>query len=425
MTRPPLRTLAALVLSAGAGLAAMMLAFGAGADGVEVDAPATIVVGSPQGHAPRDRLDDARRGQSASRLPSAPRELWRRELAGGLEVQPLVDGEGGLIAALVSPDVVRLDDDGRQVWRTRLGVAQAVVAPVLTSDGSTVVLTGDGRLWSVSAGGVIRYELELHMRSKKTLAAPHARDDGGVWVATDEGLLRVSGDGAIEARASLEGRPVGGLIPWRGGILATLTDGTVVHWRPPSQPRKLGDFGGAIDGGGLLASDRTLVAVVEQQRVIGVDLLGGGRTLIAGAGGTGAPLEAPPTLEPSGVLLVSNVVGELFGVDATGTLVRSMALENLPIGLGADGGTGMAALLGRVESRPSPPMIVDPRGRVAFARNSGKVGLVEPGGETVITVSPRMCARPLAVLPAGDQRLLVACHSGSVAMFGSASESPP
>lgn len=415
-----------LVLGAGSILALSMLASGAGADGVEVDAPATMVVGTPQGNAPRDRLDATRRGQTSTRLPSAPGELWRRELAGGLEVQPLVDAEGGLIAALVSPDLVRLGADGRQVWRTRLGVAAAAVAPVITSDGSTVVLTGDGRLWSVSAGGVVRYERELHMRTKKTLAAPHARDDGGVYVATDDGLLMVSGDGAIEARTALDGRPAGGLIPWRNGVLATLSDGSVVHWRPPSGPRQVGDFGGAIEGGGVLASDRTLVAVVEQERVIGIDLLGGGRTLIAAAGGTGAPLEAPPTLDPTGVLLISNVVGELFGVDASGGLVRNMALENLPIGLGTDGGTGLSAILGRVESRPSPPMIVDPSGRVAFTRNSGKVGLIEPGGGAVTTVSPRMCARPLAVLPAGDDRLLVACHSGSVAMFGgSAPGSPP
>jgi outer membrane protein assembly factor BamB len=296
-----------------------------------------------------------------------------------------------------------------------------VVAPVITSDGSTVIVCGDGSLWSVSAGGAVRFEVDLQMRTKKTQAAPLARDDGGVVVATDDSLALVAADGEIGARAQLQGRAVGGLIPWRGGVLATLRSGVVQHWRPPAAPRKVGDLGGTLDDGAVLVSERTLVAVVDRQRVVGLDLLGGGGTLITGAAGTGAQLEGPPTLDKTGVLLVSNVLGELFGVDAHGVLVRRLALENLPLMFNPDAGVG--ALLGRVESRPSPAMIVGTAGRVGFARNSGKIGIVEPDGSGVVTVNPRLCARPLAVLPAGDNRMLVACHSGSVAMF-SAGSSP-
>jgi hypothetical protein len=64
-------------------------------------------------------------------------------------------------------------------------------------------------------------------------------------------------------------------------------------------------------------------------------------------------------------------------------------------------------------------LVVDPKGRVAFARNSGKVGVIDPSGN-LHTASARQCARPVAILPAGPSRLLVACRSGSVAIFGDA-----
>ena len=76
--------------------------------------------------------DRARRGQSATPFPKQPVELWRRELAGGLELPPVIDSHGEIVAALVSPDLVRIGRDGRQQWRTRLGAAPAVVPSVLT-----------------------------------------------------------------------------------------------------------------------------------------------------------------------------------------------------------------------------------------------------------------------------------------------------
>src|SRR5687768_12352585 len=132
--RRTLRILAAFV-----GLGALAVGSLAIADGFDPSVPTSVVVGRPQGHAVGERVDRARRGQTRTALPQTPVELWRRDLAGGLELPPVVDKKGDVIAALVSPDVVGIANDGRQKWRTRLGSAPAVVAPVLTSDGSTAV----------------------------------------------------------------------------------------------------------------------------------------------------------------------------------------------------------------------------------------------------------------------------------------------
>jgi len=401
----------------GAMMVAASLAFASwsAAEGFAVDQPKIIVVGEPQGASTRDRVDVARRGQTATALPAVPTELWRRELAGGLEVSPVVDVAGDIVAALASPHVVKLAADGRQVWRTRLGTAPAVAPVAITSDGSTAVVCSDGTLWSVSSGGAVRFSTHLETRTRKVAVAPLTRDDGGIVVAGDSALVMVGPAGEIQARTGLAGRPSGGLLPWRGGVLATLHDGTVQWWQPPKAAREVGQFGGELSHGAVLASARTLVAVVERSRVVALDLLNGSATLLLARAGTGARLEGPPTLASSGVLLVTSIVGELFGIDGHGALVRRSQLEGLPISFSRDAGAP-ASIFTRVQTRRSPPLIVDDAGRIGFARNSGRIGVVDESGG-VATATERLCARPLSVLPAGDARMVAACHSGSVALY--------
>jgi hypothetical protein len=93
-------------------------------------------------------------------------------------------------------------------------------------------------------------------------------------------------------------------------------------------------------------------------------------------------------------------------------LERQVAAPN-----GLAGGPGSMSFLGQVDAKPSPPPIVDPVGRVAFVRWSGRVGTVSPEGR-VDVAAERVCAAPVAVVPAGDKRMLVACHDGGLWMYG-------
>lgn len=399
------------------GACAIAVASLAIADGFDPTTPTTIVVGRPLGHAVSERVDPARRGQSKTRFPSEPVELWRRELAGGLELPPVVDAEGEVVAALVSPDIVRIGKDGRQTWRARLGAAPAVAPPVLTSDGSTFVVCGDGTAWSVSAGGAVRFTTNLGIRTKKAMAAPVALENGSVAIAGDLDLAIIAGDGSIRAQASLPSRPVGALLRYRRGILVATQTGDVYHWRSPLGPQKLGSLGGALEGGVMLVSKRAVVGVVNRDSVVVLDLESGNTTLVIGEASTLVALEGPTALSPNGQLLVTSVVGEMFGIDAHGVVERRIPLEPLPALFGADAGVSVPPIFRRLDTRPSPPLIVDKRGSIAFIRNSGKVGIVRPDG-SITTVNRRLCARPIAVLPAGPGRLVAACRSGSVAMFG-------
>src|SRR5262245_38105457 len=123
MNRAVLRVLALLIAVGGASLAAAQV--------LDPDSPVTVVVGTPGGHAPSFRVDAARTGRAHAELPKAPQKLWGHDLAGGLDVPPLVDGAGAIVAALAGSEVVWLDvETGWQSWRARLGGSAAVVPPV-------------------------------------------------------------------------------------------------------------------------------------------------------------------------------------------------------------------------------------------------------------------------------------------------------
>jgi hypothetical protein len=62
-------------------------------------------------------------------------------------------------------------------------------------------------------------------------------------------------------------------------------------------------------------------------------------------------------------------------------------------------------------------VVVDATGRIAFVRGNGRAGSVSPTGRVEV-VSERICAAPVAVLPGGDRRMLIACHDGGLWMFG-------
>ncbi len=411
----PTRTkvLALLVAAAGSAVASFAVA-----ERVHTAKPATMVVGMPPGFAPSSRLDPGRKGQAATALPSVARPIWERPLAGGLELPPVVDAKGGLVAALTTPDLVRLaPGDGRQSWRTRIGSEPPILPPVITSDGSIAVVSEDGTLWLVSAGGRVRFGTGLGMRTKKAKATPLALDDGSLVVAGESGIVHLAGDGAVLARTHIAARPVGGLIPWRRGVLVTSHAGDVYLWRAPAVPRKLGAFGGQLEGGVALVGPRTVVGVVDQEKVIALDLLSGSTTLLVGGEDPMVRFEGPVSLDPGGLLLVTTVAGELFGIDAQGVLVRRFALERLPMFFGVDGGAPLPSIFRRPGGGSSPPLIVDPNGRIAFVRSSGKLGVIDSAGK-LVTANQRICARPLAVLPAGPGRIIVACRSGLVALYG-------
>jgi outer membrane protein assembly factor BamB len=387
------------------------------ADTIDPTMPRTVVVGPPRGAAPSERLDPFRSGHASTNLPAAPVELWRRHVSGNIDVPPLVDASDALIVALTIPELIKIGPDAREIWRQRLGAAAPIAAPTLLSDGTIAVVTAAGIAWGFTSNGTLRFSTPLGVPRRDTDTAPLALADGGLLIAAGGTLVELDNDGAIRARAALDDRPgsteraTGAVLDSPLGALVTTVSGSVYRFRAPSPPRRVGSFGGTTARGAALADDRTLVAVVDGRRLVALDLPTGTTHVRAG----GLPLDGPPTIGPAGLVLVSSQLGTLFGVDAAGNERAHVALEKAP--LAASGVAALTALLTPPDLKPSPPVVLDPGGRVGFVRGNGRAGVVSPNGRVEIA-SERVCPAPIAVVPAGERRMLVACHDGQLWMYG-------
>jgi hypothetical protein len=386
------------------------------ADSVDPSMPRKLVVGAPRGYAPSERIDAHRLGRTTSALPFPPAEKWQRRLSSGLEVAPIVDAQENIICSLTVPEVVKLGPDGREIWRVRVGAAAALASPVITSDGTIVVLTAAGTAYGITPLGVVRYATPLGVRGRDLDASPLALADGGLVIAAGRSLLELDADGAVRARATVDERAIGGVIAWPEGVIATTEAGDVLSWRPPAAPRKLGSFGGSPRRGAALADARTLIAVVDARSVVALDLPTGTTHVRANAAAVGALFDAPVAVAAGGVALTATYAGVLVGLDATGNEKLHIAIDKPPPAITGDAGPA-ASFFGGGDLKPSPPVIVDPSGRVGFARASGRVGVVASDGSVGI-VNEHLCGSPIAVEPAGNRRMVVGCRDGTVWMIG-------
>ncbi|MBW2524471.1 MAG: hypothetical protein JRI23_09860 [Deltaproteobacteria bacterium] len=391
----------------------------AAADYVDIERPATMVVGPVSGHAVSARLGPHRLGRCSSPLPAQPRESWRYDLPGPLDSPPLVDAEGAVLAVTGNRRAVRVAPDGAPTWRVSIGRSTPALAPVLTSDGALAVVCADGRVRRVSSSGGLRVGGPLRIQTRKASAVPLALPDGGLVIAGERQLVQLDARDQPVARAELPGLPVGGVLRYGRGFLVTLEDGAVIAWQPPAPPRVVAELPGGPDDGAALIGPHLLAAVVDRSSVLTMDLRSGQTRLLAAGSGVTRQFDGPVVLDPAGRVVVASVVGELVVFDRRGTAVRRLALENEALIFTGDAGAPLPSLFRKVELEPSPPLIVDGAGRIAFVRASGRVGTVDPSAPTqaVRVVTASFCRQPLAVLPAGRGRMLVACQSGSLGMF--------
>lgn len=423
-------------------IAALLPARSAHADAIDPTMPRTLVVGAPRGAAPCERLDAQRSGRSRTLFPAAPLHRWEHHLTGGLELSPVVDAQDNVLVVGTTPDAIKLDPEGKEIWRVRFGASAAVIAPVLTSDGTLVIVTAAGQAVGITPSGSIRFVSPLGVRGRDADTPPLALDDGGVIIAAGGALVEIDRDGAIRARTALENklgsadtRVTGALVQGPAtdagpqGALFTTESGSVFAWRPPASPRKLGNLGGFPRRGGVITGARTLTAIVDSRRIVDFDLPTG-VTHVRANSGPGVQLDGPVTLGPDGILLAATQQGLLLGVDAAGNELIRIALEKpaaMPPAAAAPGqpgpggsmvfGTGGSGFFGvPVEIKPSPAPLLDREGRIAFVRASGRAGVINPQG-TLVLASERVCSSPLAALPAGEKRLLIACRDGGLWLY--------
>jgi hypothetical protein len=184
--------------------------------------------------------------------------------------------------------------------------------------------------------------------------------------------------------------------------------GNVYVWQPPALPRKVASFAGKVEGGAALSSPRVLTAVVDEHRLVDLDLSTDTRHLRLDGS---ERLEGPPALLPDGETRVTTWDGLLEGHSKDGHETLRVPLE--PLGGVAD--AGVPSSVGALT--PPPPPVVDAAGRTAFARPGLDVGVVAASGH-IESARGANCPDPVALAPAGPKRLVLVCSTGHVWMLG-------
>jgi hypothetical protein len=359
---------------------------------VDPTLPARRVVGTSPG--------SARPSRGEMLLPVHPRLLWRTRVEGGIEHGLAVDS-GGTVVVASSESLSELGRNGRVAWSIRLG-ARATGAPVLLSDGTRVVVTADGQLVAANRQGELAWIRRIPCPAKLSATILLPWTDGGLVLAAAEQLFWMDGGGSWRASSSVPSRITGLLKHVAAPVVVTLT-GEVFAWDGVGAPRRLATLGGRSDQGAVLVGEHLLAAVVDEKRLVEIDLVTTARRVRVPEG----PLsyQSPVVATPRGETRLVSTDGLLLGHDAEGRETLRVALA--PAASGRDAGAPLAARPG------SALLLVDGRGTVAFARSGQEPGVLTADKE-VFTPAAAACGDPVALVSAGPGRLAGACRSGVV-----------
>jgi hypothetical protein len=410
-----------VVLSLLAGGAAFALVREREADAQRLDPrhPNAFVVGSPSGPAPMQRVDGRRSGETKHNLPGGSLSVaWRKAIGLSVDQPALAASDGTLAIVTGRGDVVFLDADGDEKAHVNVNGRSAGPA-ALTSDNTVVFSTSTGDAVGVRRASTQPRYITRIGGDRNPRSAPLALDDGGVVLATTSDLVVLDAEGNVRSRVTLPDAPAAPLLASGDKILSISSAGTVYGWTPGREPVRMGSFGAPIDGGAALADASTLLAVIEGNHLVELDLRSGTRSTrsIAGQGlylgppalrkiASGAVLATVIAMQPSRLLVVTLDPG---GQDVTRAPIATL----IPPTLG-DGGP--APIVAPLHTGP----LVDARGAVAFASTEGRVGMITPDG-AVEPINETLCSKSsrssgiAGLTPYGRGAFVVTCEGGSVA----------
>jgi hypothetical protein len=406
----------------GIGAAAALAIPAAEAQRIDPRRPSVFVVGPAGGASPTVRGDARRTGVTQDALPSGMlRIAWRKTIGLSIE-QPALVSADGMIAVVTAAraDVIFVDADGEEKGRVSAG-ASAVGLATMTSDGTVVFTTSAGDAVGIKRASprprfVTRIGGERNART-----APLSLDDGGVVVATGTDLVVLDAEGNVRARVSLPETPAAPLLASGDKVIAVSATGAVYGWTPGREPVRLGTFGAPIDGGAALADASTLVAVIEGNHLVELDLTRGART--------------SRSIASQGLYLGPPSVRTVPGAGTLATLLAQTANRAFALTIDPGGQETARAPIATLTPRPplpdggTPPLVasahtgplVDLRGAVAFASpEDGHIGVVGPEG-AVDTLGEPICTRTsrsagvAGLTPLGRGAFVVTCESGALA----------
>jgi hypothetical protein len=347
-------------------------------------------VGPPRAPYAMPGVDGARSHRSPVALSASPRVERRLRVAYGLGRGLVAREDGGFLVLHPTARASRFDAQGKLLFSLKLP-AEPASAPVVTSSGRSGFVSG-GMLFLVDERGTVRSESQLG-DADFTARSILATRDGGVALASNSRLVKLSASGEVVFRRSLTETPLE-LLETADGLFYVSAPGSVYRLDGAGRLSKLGELGGTVSALSSAAGSGLLLARTGAHRLLSFDL---------GEHRPRASVE-DLTLELDGpVLLGDEGVAHAFSSD--GLLVRYRAdgseSQRVPIDPGARKAPGSEDAL----------LLSD--GRLLVARAGADIVQVGPTGE-VTTVPNSACPDPLGLAPAGPRAVLLACRSGNV-----------
>jgi hypothetical protein len=382
----------------------LAFSFGARAQTIDPTIGRRLVFGPSQGPAPMFRLDIGRSGQSSLALPRAPKLLRRIRIPGGFLHGITVPEPSRILIAHKTAQLSELDEQGKSIWTVKTGAAASQTLPVVTNDGTRLLVNAAGEVIAVGRDGRLRYRRALQKRQNVRAAAPLPLDDGNVIIALGALLVRLAPDGAELSRIEAPGS-VTALAHDGTALYAATESGRIFEWTQLGTLTPRGDFGGRVDDTLTVLPRRRLAAVVDRERLVELDLTS--RTTQAYPLGGSSTWVSAPAAARDGRLLVTTADGFFFAYrDARREALR-VPLDPL---LGASAATGQ---------RSGPAPVVDATGSVAVILSGIDPAIIDRDG-TVRFVSGAACADPVSLVPLSSRQLVAGCSSGMLWVIGEA-----
>jgi hypothetical protein len=347
--------------------------------------------GSP---CPMPHLDTEGSSRTTLRLGGSPVVRWRTRLSSEPAGPALVDDQGTIFVLSRTGQTRQLDARGRTLWDTQVG--EAIAAPaVLVDGGHRALLTTSTRLLLFDNEGKVHLDRRLSSASA-ALATLLPLRDGTLLVSVADDLVQVSPNGQTLALFSVP-EPPHAVLENDSGVVLVGRGGTVFLWSEPMPLQTLGTLGGRPTGHSLSSAGR-LVAVVDQDRLVALDLSTGRRTILLQAPLNGA------TASRGAEILALTRDGSIVTVGSQGT--------------GEEPWTGLGAHPGR--DPRGTHLMLGPGGRAILTSPERGLATLGPEGQ-VHWLSPPPCNAPQAASPHGPDAFVLTCADGTVALLESPS----
>ncbi len=389
------------VLGAGSVIAALFAGASYASDANRAHA---FVVGRGAGLASSEWLDASNNSRARTHFPRTPEVAFRIRLPGGIGQAPASDAAGNLIIVHGEPRVSKLDPRGRTLWTKRLE-SEATSAPVLTSDGTLLLLTRDGEALLLAPSGKLLHKspLPLGEPRHRTLAIPTA--NGGALVASGTDIVELDQAGEI-ARQTHTLTNITAIAQADSGLLAICEDGALALGRATGDFEVIGNFGGAVPDGAAVQSGKVF-AVVDAHKLVAFDLARGSAVVLASD--PAITLSGPPLLfeNQSSVVVADGGFLSLHAAGGGETLRVSIA---------------EASRAFDPASRALRPTlsIGDAAGAVAAARSDSDALILTPDGKAQ-RLDNTSCLDPFRPTPTRGS-VVFACRSGQ--LFGVSDKAP-